>query len=129
QLPVVVATVEPLQVARRSPRRLLEAVALVNVGGLAQAEARAGAGDELPEAGGRRLRARGRTPGALHLTEPRDVLRHALLAENPPRQRHVLPRAAQARLHRRATAPLVVVDVAEDERVELEVEVERVLDQ
>src|SRR5438105_399054 len=70
QLPVVVATVEPLQVARRSPRRLLEAVALVNVGGLAHAEARAGAGDELPEAGGRRLRARGRTPGALHLTEP-----------------------------------------------------------
>src|SRR5215207_2956966 len=128
QLPVAEAVVQPLQVAGRGARRLLEAVALVDVGRLAQAEARAGAGDELPQPRGRGPRTRGRAPGALDLSEPDDVFGHALLAENLPRQRHVLAGAAQARLHRPTAATLVVVDEALDERVRRKAEVERVLD-
>src|SRR5947208_13462892 len=99
--------------------RLVKTVTLVNISCTLQAEPAAGAGDELPESRSCCTREGRRLPSTLDLSEPRHVLRHALLLKDPAGHSHEHARAIQANLHRRSAAAAIVVDELLDHRVDL----------
>src|ERR1700694_2780052 len=63
-------------------------------------------------------------PCALNLAQPGYVQGQAFFLENATRHRHKLARVGESSLHRAATTTLVVIDVALDQRVTLEREVD-----
>src|SRR5688572_2382833 len=82
KLPVSVSVEQELQITSGCTRRFIKTVAFIDVRSAAQAVTGTRSRDELPEARGRSPGHRRRLPGALDLSQPRDVLRNSLFAED-----------------------------------------------
>ena len=107
---------------------MLEAVPLVNPGGLAQSESSARGRHKLPQTGGCGGRKGSGSPAAFDLAQPSEIFGHAFLAERFAGHLQIATRTAQSGFHRGATTrPLIVVNELLNQRVDGDLEIERVL--
>src|SRR5437773_824065 len=106
-------------------RRLIKTVALIDISRPRESITSARARNKLPKPRSRRCRKCRGLPGALDLSKPRHILRHAFFLKDLASTTHEHTGAIEADLHSGTSAAAVIIDELLDHRVYLKAKPER----